>query len=287
MHFLMSFSVILLLLGSYMLRDELRETDTQNVYDGDFYSRLFYRAIEFTLIVSLPTIIDMTLSVVHLQTWEELQLPIEFSRRYIFTVIFIPNCLIYWEVMPAVLIDLTMFFQYLLVFYTLIYRIHTLSINQQKGAIQAFPLRGLFISCIGCMLSGFFYKLANYQLVHGKKAWKLMYTLFLLLLQALTCLKLKPWFNITLQFSKVLTNHALSQNRVPFYSLMVGILTCTTLTVTDAITFNQSYIYFPVSGDSLAIIEWLFCIMLVTWTSVRNFDNLKDQILTRVSDIIT
>ncbi len=293
LHLLMGLAVLFVILAGYILRDHLHEVagksqPSSTLYDNDIYSRLFHGGIEFTLIVSLPTIIDMTLSVIHLQTWQELQQPIEFARRYIFTVIFVPNCFIYWKLMPAALIDLIMFFQYLLVFYTLIYRIHTLSISQQKSkVIQAHPLRDLFINCIATMTMGFCYKLSTHGFLPNKLAWKTFYTAFLLLLQILTCLKLKPWFNFTWQLTKVVKNNALLENKIAFYSLMAGILTCTVMSLVDAITFKQAYIYFPASENSFIAVEWIFCVLLLCWTSVRNYEILKFQLAATVSICIS
>ncbi len=289
---LMGLSVCYIGLAAYVLRGKHlhevasdQESSKQSaLYENDFYSRLFQGAVAFTLIVALPTIMDIILSLIYLQSWEEIQQPIEVSRRYIFATIFVPNLFIYFKILPAALVDLTMFYQYLLVFFTLIYRIHTLSISQQKNTIvQAYPLRDMFLNCIGAMTMGFCYKIAVHGFLKHRITLKALYTFFLLVLQLLTCLKLKPWFNFTWQISKVVKNNIFLQNKIAFYSVMIGIITCVAMSIVDAITFHYEYIYFPASSKSFIAIEWLFCALLVFWTSVRNFEVIKIQIDTTVS----
>ena len=136
MHILMGLAIFFVIVGSIALHGHLHEVAENNeatesmLYTNDMYSRFFHGAVGFTLVISIPTILDMILSVSFLQTWEELQTPVEFTRRCIFLIIIVPNFFIYWDVIPVALIDLIMFFQYLLVFYILIFRIHTLSISQ-------------------------------------------------------------------------------------------------------------------------------------------------------------
>ncbi len=291
MHVLMCLSVFLIIIAGITLRGHLTQVagDSENyhhsaLYDNDVYSRLFQGAVAFTLIVALPTIFDMILSAMYLQTWEDLQQPIEFARRYIFAIIFIPNFFIYFKILPAVLVDLTMFFQYLLIFYTLIYRIHTLSMSQQKQVIVlAYPLRDLFINCIVTMIMGLCYKFSVYGIIANKPVWKALYTICLLIFQLLTCLKLKPWFNFTFQLSKVIKNDKLLQNKIAFYAVMFGILVCTGMTIVDVVSYNYEIMYFPKHSNGFIAVEWLFCFLLVAWTSVRNFEVLKTQIVTAVS----
>ncbi len=294
MHLLMALALFFVVIGGIILRDHLNEIDESEktptrseLYANNFYSQVFQSAVGFTLVVSLPTIIDMVFSIFYLPSHEVLHQPMEFSRRNIFAIIFIPNVFIYCKILPAGLIDLVMFYQYLLVFFVLIYRVHSLSISQQKDKIvQAYPLRDLFLNCIVTMTMGFLYKLSTHDFVPGRFIWKYLYTIFLLLFQLLTCLKLKPWFNFTLQLTKVVKNDVLLQNKIAFFAVMTGILTCTCMSVFDAITFHYRYIYFPKSSDSFIAVEWIFCVLLVMWTSVRNFELLQSHITTGVSNTI-
>ncbi len=286
----MGLAVFYVIIGSIVLQGHLHEVAENNeatdnlLYTNDFYSRIFQGAVAFTLVVSIPTIMDILLSLNYLQTWEELQTPMEFARRCILYIVVVPNFFIYWEVMPVALVDLIMFFQYLLVFYTLIFRVHTLSMNQQKANnVAAYPLRDLFVNCIVTMTMGFCYKLATHGKLPGRTIWKGLYTAFLLLFQLLTCMKLKPWFSFTWQLSKVVKNDILLQNKVAFFAVMAGIVACTAMSIIDAITFEYAYIYFPKSSKSFIAVEWWFCALLVSWSSVKNFELLKTQIATAVS----
>ncbi len=292
MHVLMGLSLFFIFLGSLILRGHLHEvvggaeesSNSTALYADNFYSKFYQAAVAFTLIVSLPTILDMFLSACYLQSKDELKQPMEIARRNIFSIIFIPNIFIYFNILPPALIDLVMFYQFLLVFFVLIYRIHSLSMSQQKDKIiHAYPLRDLFLNCIATMTMGFLYKISTHGFISGRFIWKFFYTVFLLLFQLLTCLKLKPWFNFTLQLSKVVKNDILLQNKIAFFAVMTGIVTCTCMTIFDAITFNYQYIYFPKSSDSFIAVEWIFCVLLVLWTSIRNFEVLQSHITTAVS----
>ena len=136
------------------------------------------------------------------------------------------------------------------------------------------------------MLLGFCYKLSVHHKLPGKLIWKSFYTAFLLIFQLFTCLKLKPWFNFIWHLSIIVSNDTLLQNKVAFFAVMSGIVTCTAMSIIDAITFNESYIYFPKSSKSFFIVEWWFCLLLVSWSSIKNFELLKTQISTAVSTYI-
>ena len=133
------------------------------------------------------------------------------------------------------------------------------------------------------MVSAFLYKLSTRKVISGESSWKAIYTSVLLLLQVATCFKLKPWFNFTWQISKVVKNHTLLQNKTAFYAVMTGIFTFTALTLVHTASYPWDYVYFPQSRRSYIALEWLFCGVLVCWTSVRNFEIRKTEIATAVS----
>ncbi len=291
LHILLSLSVLAVVLGSVILSDHMNETDNHQyqeesrlaLYGDDMNSRLFDSAVAFTLIIALPTIVDIVLNIFFLHTWEDLKQPIEFTRLFIVTVLFVPNFFIYWQVIPAVLVDLVMFCQYLCLFFALIYRIYTLSSpTQQMKILHAYPLRDLFIICLLTLASAFFFKLSTHNIISGRLAWKYLYTSLLLLLQVITCFKLKPWFNFTWHISKVLKNNFLLQNKTAFYAVMGGILISTAMTVAHAVTFENEYVYFSQKSESYIAIEWLFGGVLLVWTSVRNFEIRKTELATAV-----
>ncbi len=293
LHILLGLSVLLVVIGSAILDVHMDEADPDSVhhqnslivlYGDDMYSRLFQGAVGFTIVIALPTVIDIALSLAYLQTWDEFQQPIEFARTSVIVIMFIPNFFIYWQVIPAAVVDLVMFYQYVCLFFILIYRIHTLSISQQKNTIvHAYPLRDLFVNCIFTIIIAFCYKLSMHDLIPGHYIWKGIYTAFLLLLQLITCFKLKPWFQFTWHVSKVVKNHSLLQNKTAFYAVMIGILVCTAMTLVHTATFDHEYVYFPESPPPFIAVEWLFGAALVMWTSVRNFEIRKTELATAVS----
>ncbi len=64
---------------------------------------------------------------------------------------------------------------------------------------------------------------------------------------------------------------------------MVGVFSCTTISLIHTVTFTLNYVYFPTRIESFIGIEWFFCSALVLWTSVRNFEIRKTELVTAVS----
>ena len=288
---LLGTSILLVIIASVVVVDHMRDThdfqyeegNSLVLYGGDIYSRMFSGAVAFTLIISLPTIIDIVLSQLYLHTWEDLQTPIEFVRLFMVTILFLPNVFIYFQVIPSAVIDLIMFCQYLCMFFALVYRIYTLSTIPQKKDTHIYPVQDLFVLSMIAMVTGFLYKLSTHEIIPGRGAWKAIYTTFLLLLQLITCTKLKPWFNFTWHISRVVKNHVLLTNKIAFSAVIFGIFICTAMTLIHVIAYPWEYIYFPQRTRAYIALEWFFCGVLLLWTSVRNFESRKAELATAVS----
>ena len=279
---LFALSIVLIIIGSIVLHNHQSIID---IYDGTSqFSRHFQGAVGFTLVISLPTLIDIILSLVCLQTWDDFQQPIEFSRIYVVSIFFLPNIFIYWQVIPEAIVDLVIFYQYMCLFFVVIYRLHTLSISQPKNSvIHAYPLRDVFWNSVITMLLAFGYKLSVHGILPDTIVWKGFYTAFLLFLQFITCMKFKPWFQFTWQTSKIVKNQLLLQNKIAFYTVMIGVIACTILTLVHTITFNYGFVYFPTRAQSFVGLEWFFASVLILWTSIRNFEIRKAELATEVS----
>jgi hypothetical protein len=284
--------LVVVVVGSELLafhqdvhKNEFQHGESLTLYGDDSHSRQFLGAISFTLIISLPTMIDLCLSLTFLTTWRELKQSIEFSRLFIILVIAVPNIFIFWQIVPAVLVDLVMFCQDLCIFFALIYRLYTLSTATQTSIMIAhvYPVRDVFFISICAIILGLLFKLSTHELLPGRFIWKVLYTVTLVLLNIVTCLKLKPWFNFTWQISKVVKNHVLWRNKISFVAVIFGIIASSGVTVAHLATFNQEFVYFPTKAKSFIAHEWLFCGVLIFWTAIRNFDIRKSQIVTEVS----
>jgi hypothetical protein len=294
LYVLLGLCLSVIVVGSFVLRNHLDEDEQHNefqhgaqlaLYGDDSHSRQFLGAVSFTLIISLPTIIDLCLSLLFLTTFKQLRQSMEFSRIFIILVIFIPNIFIFWRVVPAPLVDLIIYCQYVSIYFALIYRLYTLSTATQNSSMTAhvYPVRDVFVMSICAILLGFLFKLSTHGLIAGRFTWKVLYTVSLVLLECVTCLKLKPWFNFTWRISKVVKNHILLRNKISFLAAIFGIVAGSAMTVAHLVTFNEEFVYFPRNTRSFIAQEWLFCAVLIFWTAVRNFDIRKSQVITEVS----
>jgi fucose 4-O-acetylase-like acetyltransferase len=102
-------------------------------------------------------------------------------------------------------------------------------------------------------------------------------------MEVIVAFKLKPWFSFTWQISKVVKNHILLRNKVSILAVIFGIFIGTAVTVVHVLTFEDEYVYFPTDARSFIAHEGLFCVLLIFWTAVRNFDIRKSHMATEVS----
>jgi hypothetical protein len=259
---------------------EVDESLSLDLYDNV----IFMDAIKFVLIVCLPALIDLILSFCLLRRYDNLcEHPRECALLYLLTIFMIPNFLIYLQVMPREILDFIMFAQYVCIFYGLVYRIYTLSTTLK--IVPLYPLREIMLSVFLTILSAFLYKLSVHHILpHSEEqTFKAIYTFFLFTLHIITCFfKLRPWFNITWQMSQVVKNHHLLQNKTAFYAVMSGILVGCVITVVHLATYDLSYVFFPQTGNSYIVLEWLFGALCVIWTATRSFEIKKSNLATLV-----
>lgn len=254
------------------------------VFDSsdDAHGRLFAQAIVLTLVIAFPSVIDRMLTFFLLKRpLTAFGEPMEYTLLYIIRIIALPNLFIFFQLVPVSVIDLVMFCQYLCVFFSLVYRIFTLASIQPKLSIQ--PVSDLFALGIFTLIAACLYKLSTCQIIRGKLALKASFTLSLLVLQALTCYKIMPWFNFSLQRSKLVKNHLLLQNKIAFSAVMIGLGVCVLLTVLHVILFPFDYVYFPTNIQSFVTFQWTWCVVLISWKIITNFEMRKVEYATAVS----
>lgn len=266
-------------------KNEYEEHNDLELYGDDRNSKLFKEVVTFILIVSLPIVIDTFMSYLFLQRednhWRR---PREYTCLYMMLVLIVPNFFIYLQLIPTGIIDFIMFCQYILSYYALIYRIYSLTTTLK--IVPTCPLRDMFFLAILAIFMGFFYKLATHNVIAGEEAFKALFTIALIVLQLLTCHKLQPWFNLSSHFANVVKNHNLMQNKTAFYAVMGGIILNSLVTVVHLATYEKNYIYFPRYSGCYVALEWLFCLMLISWTAIRSFEIKKSDLATAVSLLI-
>ncbi len=292
LHFLIYFSLLLIFVGSFIVDDkhlhhQLTDTNfnTFQLYQNKENGHLFHHAIGFSIVISLPTLIDIVscLFSSSLQfTWSDLLQPIEFTRNYIVAILLMPNVFIYWHVIPSIIIDLVIFYQYICLLFVFIYRIQTLSIGgivQQQIHATTKRLRDMFVISNITILVAFGFKLSSYSLLPSRLIWKGLYITFLLLLHIIAILKIKPW-----SYWKMIHNPLLLQsNKATLYVVMACITTCTILTLVHVVTVAYDYVFFPHNLISYIIIEWFYGFVLLSWTSLRIYDMRISELTTLVS----
>ena len=197
------------------------------LFGNDKYSRMFVYGLSFSIIVALPSIVDLIISFFFLRVQDHIdssvsaKLPREYTRICIIFTIVIPNFLLFIEILPPIIIDYVMFCQYIIISFAIVYRIFSLTTTQHRE-LPIGELYGVFIMNIITLLFAFGYKLSLHNVINHDAAHPLKhaYTSSLMIVQILTVLKLRSWLYQTNKLAKIISgtnqNKELSDQKLVF-----------------------------------------------------------------------
>lgn len=285
------YTVLLIATAVVVNKDPASKEDDHRVagqlYTSDSKFVYFYQAsILYSLSVSLAAFIDVMMMVVFLRKdIEQKGIPvIEFIRRFILFILAAPNVLIYYEILPANVIDMVLFLQFLAMYYVLMYRLYTLSSAQKVVPFN--QLRDIFYSNNLAAYTGFLYKLSLHDLILGKPVFKALFTICIVFSIFFALRKILLWFQFNNRISEVYDKHAKRSTRLSFLGLMVAMSFNVTLAIMHLIYYTEENVFFPNNFKSYMALSWLHCFIAMVYNAFRNFELIKSDFATMVSAIV-
>ena len=264
--------------GLYGRHDD-RHEDHGSLYDGENHmARLFQYAVLFTLCISLPVYIDIAMTFFSSQLQEDLLNSRDYGRLIVLVTITIPNLFIALKVIPSMTVDFVMYCQYAMLYLTVVYRIYTLSSVQKIVCFCS--MREIFLLVNISILFAFLYDLAIHDVIPGRKVFKSLFIIFMVLSQCVAMYKIHKWCQLSSRISEVLRKHSIPSFGT-VVALAIAVVFSIVVMIVQAISFEYDYMFFPMKFESYVGIEWSYGFALLFWTAIRNFEVRKSEVGTR------
>lgn len=269
-------SLVVFYLGErdYRIHHSIYETHSEKMV-------LFQYLVYFSLAISLPVALDMIMTFFFTESnFEEMIQPRDFSRRFMLLIITLPNIFIATELIPGTCVDIVMYYQFTLSYLVIVYRLYSLSSAQK--VISFSPLRDIFLLLMLSNFAGFLYDLSLHNIIGGRMAWKIVFSVSMILSQVATLFKVAHWLKFSNRIFAAATNQQKS-SKGTLYGLLLAIVMSVCMIVIYLVWYNQEVLFFPKHFESYYALEAIFCFILLIWTAVRNFEVKKSENATKVS----
>lgn len=240
---------------------------------------VFQYAIMFSLVVSLPVILDMAMTYFTTKDSQEFMHPREFSRRFVMVTIVVPNIFIASKVIPAGNVDLIMYYQFCLCYLTMVYRLYTLTSAQKVVCFST--LKEIYGFVILSAILGFLYELTIHNVIQGRHPLRVMFAISMVLSQLMAAWKVTTWLKTFTRISSA-SSQNIQTSRATMYALIFALLICLIMMFVHLIGYDEDVMFFPGHFESYYCLEWVFSFTLLIWTTLRNFEVRKSEISIRV-----